>query len=352
MLLERLALQHFRTYTQSVFSFGKVTVIVGPNAIGKTNLIESIFLLATGKSFKSQEGQFVSLGESVAHVKAKVVDDTGEEEILEIIFALSERMQKKYLVNGVSRRRVDFAGYVTAVLFTPADLDLISGQPGNRRRFLDEVLEQVDREYRLALTLYTKALRQRNALLDQVQRTGMRNEKQFAYWDELLITNGTLITQKRESFIAFVNSRKKDFFPFMLTYDSSIMSRERLDRYKQAEVGAGVTLVGPQRDDVFIQTYHTTSNELVDVRSFASRGQQRLVTLELKLAQVAYLEEQAKKKPILLLDDIFSELDSTNIARVLKLLTGHQIIITTTHEEFVVGLSGKDVDVIKLEEKV
>lgn len=351
MLLRQLSLQQFRTHTKASFSFGKITIIVGPNAIGKTNLIESIFFLATGKSFKSQEGQFVQLGQNVARIAGTIAEDSeGEDgERLEIVFANEQRFQKKYLVNGISRRRVDFAGHVTAVLFTPSDLELISGQPGTRRKFLDEVLEQVDRDYRLALTLYTKALRQRNALLDQVQQTGIRNPKLFAYWDELLITNGTLITQKREAFLNFVNERQKDFFSFTVTYDKSVMSRERLDTYQHAEVGAGVTLVGPQRDDVIIETHHDSSDELVEVRSFASRGQQRLVTLELKLAQIAYLEELAKKKPLLLLDDIFSELDSGNIKRVLTLLKGHQTIITTTHKEFLEdsGLDTREVIELK-----
>jgi len=353
MILKQLSLQHFRTYTKALFSFEKTTVIVGPNAIGKTNLIESIFFLATGKSFKSQEGELVQLGQSLARIKGEIVEEVTDEtgETIEILFSNEERFHKKYLVNGISRRRVDFAGHLTAVLFTPSDLDLISGQPGNRRRFLDEVLEQVDREYRLALTLYTKALRQRNALLDQVQQTGIRNEKLFTYWDDLLITHGTLLAKKREDFIEFVNQRHKDFFSFSLTYDKSIMSRERLDKYRQAEIGSGVTLVGPQRDDVLIQMHHAESDELVDVRSFASRGQQRLVTLELKLAQVAFLEERAKKQPLLLLDDIFSELDSGNITRVLTLLKGRQTIITTTHKEFLgdIGLDTKEV--IELESK-
>ncbi|HZE86911.1 MAG TPA: DNA replication and repair protein RecF [Methylomirabilota bacterium] len=348
MHLQSLTLSHFRNYTKSTFHFThKRTVLIGPNGIGKSNFIESLFLLATGKSFRAEnEKQLIQFEETACRVWGKIIDET--EQSLEIIFADQGTafLKKKYLVNGVAKRRVDFAGRLTAVLFTPSDLELVSGQPGNRRRFLDDVLEQVDMEYRLAHTIYTKALRQRNALLSLVQETGRRNEKVFAYWDELLIKNGSILTQKREAFINFINERQKDFFPCVLTYDKSLISEDRLAQYKTAEVGAGVTLVGPHRDDVLIQSFHKDSK--MDVRYFASRGQQRLVTLELKLAQMAYLAEQTHKQPILLLDDIFSELDSKNIQRILALLSDHQVIITTTHKEFVADIGLTDEEMIEL----
>lgn len=359
MILKSLTLQNFRNYTKAEFSFSDTTtIIIGPNGIGKSNLMESLFLLATGKSNRSEkEKQLIQFGKQVCRISAEVREEPKEPEEtngrLEIVLADQGTafLKKKYLVNGVSRRRVDFAGHITAVLFTPLDLDLVSGQPGNRRRFLDEVLEQVDMDYRVAHTTYTKALRQRNALLEQVQETGIRNQKLFAYWDELLIRTGQVLSYKREEFIEFINARQKDFFPCLLTYDKSEISEERLLQYKDAEVGAGVTLVGPHRDDVIIQTYHEKSKELVDVRYFASRGQQRLVTLELKLAQIAYLRDKTQTEPLLLLDDIFSELDSGNIQKILSSTGKQQVIITTTHKEFVSDIGLKDVEMIELESK-
>lgn len=349
MIVKTLTLQNFRNYSKASFTFSDTTtIIIGPNAIGKTNLMESLFLLATGKSFRAEkEKQLIQFGKQVSRIKASIKDD----ETLEIVFADQGTpfLKKKYLVNGVARRRVDFAGNITAVLFTPLDLELVSGQPGNRRRFLDEVLEQVDMDYRVAHTTYTKALRQRNALLEQVQETGIRNPKLFAYWDDLLIRTGQVLSYKREEFIEFINARQKDFFPCLLTYDKSVISEERLLQYKDAEVGAGVTLVGPHRDDILIQTYHEKSKELVDVRYFASRGQQRLVTLELKLSQIAFLRHRTGTDPLLLLDDIFSELDSKNITKILTLAGKHQVIITTTHKEFVEDVGLTDVEMIELE---
>jgi DNA replication and repair protein RecF len=401
MILRSLTLQNFRNYPKQEFTFSNsLTVIVGPNAAGKSNLVEAISLLSTGKSFRTdKERQLVQFGKPIARIRAKVseakppltppyqgentkgapslirgrtqeaaslrgVDGWGgfEEggDDLEVTVMESAKfvLQKKYLVNAVSKRRVDFAGRLPAVFFTPLDLDIVSGQPGNRRRFLDDVLEQVDMDYRLALSTYTKALRQRNALLDQVQNTGVRNDQQFAYWDKLLITNGSIITQKREEVINYINSRHKAMFPFVLEYDKSIMSEERLLQYKHAEVGAGSTLVGPQRDDVIIKSHMKNGEpvaasagslgEPMEVKYFCSRGQQRLVTLELKLSQISLIKERREEDPLLVLDDIFSELDSEHINQVLSMANEYQTIITTTHKEFIDGIGEKDVEVVEL----
>jgi DNA replication and repair protein RecF len=343
MILQSLTLQNFRSYTKAQFSFDpRLTIIVGPNAVGKTNLIEAVGMIATGKSFKTgKEKMLIKFGAVAAHVRASLADEDDTED-LEVAIAQtpSGMLQKKYTVNGAPKRREGFAGKIPAVLFTPLDLDIVSGQPGDRRRYLDEVLEQTDHEYDVALTVYTKALRQRNALLEYVQRSGRRDEERFAYWDNLLIANANIISEKREALINYINAQEKALFPFMVTYDKSLMSRERLLQYKDAEVGAGVTLVGPQRDDVFIQTFHPVSEELEDVKHFCSRGQQRLVTLELKKVQIAYLQKELQTQPLLLLDDIFSELDSTHIDHVLHMANNFQTIITTTHKEFVT-LDGK-----------
>ncbi len=350
MYLKSLSLQNFRSYNKSNFSFDPYrTIIVGPNATGKTNLVEAISFLSTGKSFRtSKEKQVIAFGETISRVKGEFTSDSEKEEIEIVIVESSTGMlQKRYLINGVSKRRSSLSGQLPTVLFTPLDLVIVSGQPGDKRRFLDDVLEQTDQEYASAVVTYAKALRQRNALLEFVQNSGKRDEERFAYWDNLLIFNGNIITQKREAFIAYLNQQTKKLFSFMLFYDKSLMSRERLLQYKDAEVGAGMTLVGPQRDDVIIQSWHPVSKELEDVRYFCSRGQQRLVTLELKKMQIEYLKEQLDVQPLLVLDDIFSELDSEHIKLVLGMTHDFQTIITTTHKEFV-GDIGEKSTVIEL----
>jgi DNA replication and repair protein RecF len=389
MILKTLTLQNFRTYTKASFDFDpQTTVIIGPNAAGKTNLLEAIYLAATGKSFKSEkEGQLIQFGKTLTRVKAAIISssratkeprlpdgqggDPDQEQIkegiassqaprndvdmeeLEVVLAQNPTgyLQRKYLVNGVAKRRVDFASHLRVVLFTPLDLDIVSGQPSARRTFLNEVLEQTDPEYRLAFSLYTKALRQRNALLEQTQQSGMRDEERFSYWDELLINNGQIVTQRREALIEYINKQDKPLFPFELDYDKSVISEERLAQYKHAEIGAGVTLVGPQRDDVFIKTFVEGSKTQEAVKHFSSRGQQRLVTLELKKVQISYIKEQTGEQPLLLLDDIFSELDTTHINHVLELIGHNQTILTTTHKEFVSENILKKPHVIELGDK-
>lgn len=354
MFLSHINLQNFRSYSKSEFTFSQgTTVIIGPNASGKSNLIESIFLLSTGKSFRAQKDtDMISFGKQVGRVMGSTRGNDETEE-LEAVLSTGELEQKfpskKFLVNKVPKRRVDFAGILPTVLFSPLDLDIISGSPSLRREFLDTVLEQTDREYRLASIEYIKALRQRNALLEIVQETGRRSEKQFEYWDTLLVKNGETITKKREACIGFVNSETKEVYDFAVFYDKSVISKERLLQYKTAEEGSGVTLVGPHRDDFSVRMFNNTRNTTHDAKLFGSRGQQRLIILQLKLLQLIYMKKTLKKTPLLLLDDIFSELDEEHIRLVLDMVGGQQSILTTTHEEFIPKQVQKEMNMIELE---
>ncbi len=360
MFLSRILLQHFRSYPQADFTFNEgVTCIVGPNTAGKTNLLEAISLLAIGKGFRAEkETELIQFGQEVARVKGQLLSGEGEKDKgdkekirLEVVVAQGETAGgrsylKKYLVNDVPKRRVDFVGQLQSLLFIPADLAVIIGSPSYRRHFFDEVLEVVDREYRQALSSYERALRQRNALLELVRETGQRNQAQFSYWDDLLITNGQIITKKREAFIAFMNKEEKTLLPFRAVYDHSTISEERLLQYKGAEVGSGVTLVGPHRDD--FQVLLTVRKEERDARTYGSRGQQRLVVLQLKLLQLAFMKQMGSQ-PILLLDDIFSELDEAHIQLVMDIMKGQQTILTTTHKEFLSTKMLRDASMIELE---
>lgn len=341
MFLKHLSLQNFRNYTKSNFTFSeKTTVILGSNTSGKTNLLEAIYFLARGESFKAEKDiEVIHFGEEVARVSGKTEDET-----LEVVIASN---QKKYLVNGVSKRKIDFAGLLTCVIFSPMDLDIIVDSPSLRRRFLDGVLLQVDREYRLASIDYTKALRQRNALLEYAS-VGSHSEKQFEYWDSLLIKNGQMLTKKREELIAFFNTEEKDIFDFAVSYDKSVVSKERLLQYEDAERAAGVTLVGPHRDDFSVAMFNNKVQTTHDVKLFGSRGQQRLAILQLKLLELSFMEQKLGEKPVLLLDDIFSELDTEHIDLVSRMIAGQQTIITTTHKEFIDKKFLKKANVVEL----
>jgi len=353
MFLNHISLQNFRSYSKSDFTFSPgTTLIVGANTAGKTNLIEAIFSLSSGRSFHAEKDtEMIQFDKSVARVKGEIGEGSGQI-ALELVIAKDELStdghrgySKKYKVNTVPKRRLDFAGQIKALLFTPSDLDTIVGSPSLRRAFFDNVLELIDREYRLAHTGYTKALRQRNALLEQARETGRRNERLFEYWDDLLIGYGETITRKRDEFSNFINSTAKELIQFSFFYDKSTISKARLLQYRDAESGAGVTLVGPQRDE--FEVLLKNGKEEHNVKLFGSRGQQRLVILQLKLLQLAYVARTGEK-PLLLLDDIFSELDTGHIQHVMDVINNQQTIITTTHKEFVDKKHLKDMSVIEL----
>lgn len=350
MILRSLLLQHFRNYSSKKFDFSpKTTIIIGVNTAGKTNLVESISLLSRGKSFKGgDEEQVIQFGQEIGRVQGLVEDAQEGNTKLEVTILSREvnqgRFGKKFFVNGVAKSRFKFMGSLPLVLFRPEELDIIIAGPTHRRAFLDEVLEQIDRDYYHASSAYEKALRQRNALLGKVQETGIRDKEQFSYWDNLVIENGNILTKKREEFLHWINTQKKDIFDFEVVYDHSIVSRQRLDQYRDAEEGAGVTLVGPHRDDFYL-----LMGKERNVKDFGSRGQQRLAVLQLKLAQIAYIQERLQQKPLLVLDDIFSELDNGHIRLVLEKASGSQRIITTTHKEFIPEAVERDTTVIELE---
>lgn len=335
MILKNIYLQNFRSYEKKEFSFENTTLIVGPNTSGKTNLIEAIYLLSSGKSFRTDKDiQMLSFNKEVGRVKGEI-EGNELEVILTNGLVNGKSQYKKFLVNGVPKRRVDFTANLLSVLFSPSDLDIIIGSPSLRRNFLDEVLEQVDREYRIASIAYIKALRQRNALLERIRESGIRNEKQLEYWDNLAIENGNIIESKREEFIQFANLSSKDIFDFAINYDKSIISKERLLAYKEQEVLSAVTLVGPHRDDFSVSMFNSSKNTVHDVKYFGSRGQQRLAILQLKILELLFIEDKLGQRPILILDDIFSELDGGHINLIFEEIGKQQTIITTTHKEFI-----------------
>ena len=372
MLLKHLVLQHFRSYTQSDFAFSSgITYVVGPNTSGKSNLLESIYLLSSGRSYRAESDmQMVEFKEEIGRVKGLLIDterqsvkaaeESADRMELEVAIVRDSEGQsdkaaegnggkykKKYFVNGVVRSRLKFAWNLKALLFVPSHLDIIVGSPSLRRGFFDEVLELVDPEYRHAALQYEKAIRQRNALLQTTRDTGIRNESQFSYWNNLVITHGSLLTKKRNELVEFINISTRDVADITVSYDASTISVDRLEQYKVAEVVSGVTLVGPHRDDFSVTLKDEKTGVVQNVRYFGSRGQQRLVVLQLKLLQLEFIEKILGERPLLLLDDIFSELDESHIQLVMEMVTKQQTIITTTHEEFIGGLKN-DSTVIEL----
>lgn len=348
MIIKSLKLKNFRSHKNSSFELSSTTVIIGKNTAGKTNILESMFILSSGKSFRAhQDKDTIREGQEFANIDADV-DHVGDITKLKIIFSLQRGyLSKKFLVNNVARRQHDFTSNFVSVLFTPKDIEILTDSPGVRRKYIDSILYQADKRYRITLSTYDKALRHRNRMLYDL-REGKKDYKtsDFDYFNNILIEQGTYLTSKRQEFVDFVNNSTKNIFNFDIFYDKSEISEGRLAKYHFEERAAGVTLVGPQRDDYAF--YYGGTKKLV--KEFGSRGEERLTIFQLKVLEVDYLQRATSHVPVLLLDDIFSELDDGNIFKVFELLPNQQTILTTTHHEFVPKkiLNKVDVTIIEL----
>jgi len=289
--------------------------------------------MATGRSFRADSDlEMISYGEQLSVISCQL-SVGGEVTSLQVSLTDGSLIaRKKFNVNGVPRRMMDFAGKLKAVLFGPADMLLVTGSPAVRRRYLDFVMTQQDREYWRNLISYEKGLRQRNKLLDLI-RDGKAGRTQLYFWDRLLIKNGTYITGKRADYLSSLNVQSSMSNPstslrMNVQYDKSVISEIRLKQYETQETAAGTTLVGPHRDDF------TLEMEKRDVSKYGSRGEQRMAVLWLKMGELKYLtvEEQL---PVLLLDDVFSELDHEHREEILTLVDAHanrggQVVMTAS----------------------
>lgn len=340
MHLNKLWLSHFRNYESRVFEFKKpTTIVVGQNAAGKTSIIEAVELLATGDSLRASKiEQMIRFEEELGRVKAKVEND-GEEITLEVMLTNGQLQGKRtrkrhFSVNDVKRSKAKFVGNLLTVVFRPEDMRLIEGSPKRRRDFMDKPLLLLDREYGRALNTYNGALLKRNRLLTQI-REGEQPRSALTYWTLTILKHGELLQEKRREFLEFFKS--VDFpVPFSVEYDLSAITEERLEKYADKEIAAGHTLIGPHKDDLIIKLSvesETTKEEKRDIALYGSRGQQRMGVLWLKTCELAFLEEKTGQRPILMLDDILSELDVKHRDLVLTLPDGQQTIITTASEQ-------------------
>lgn len=368
MYLQKLSLTTFRNYLSKSIDFSSgTTVLLGPNAAGKTNILEAVYLLATGMSFRAQKiEEMVHWEAEVGHVVGEVEvsrlaglatsrsaqrDDlvgieslptksSNRPEVNELQATLTRGMvqgrrvaKRRLLVNGVPRRQVDFIGNLKAVVFLPEDLELISGSPSKRRNYLDQVLSQADPVYASSLFSYENALRRRNKLLEAIREAKAPRES-LSYWDMSLLKNGMLLTAKREAYIETVNDQAQGEQTWQealqLHYIPSRLSPERLQKYAASELAAGHTLIGPHKDDIALHKQESASINR-NLAMFGSRGEQRMGVLWLKLQQLAYLKTVLGEPPLLLLDDIFSELDEAHDELVKQTLASQQTIITATN---------------------
>ena len=226
MSLISLKLKNFRNHKNATFTFPLTTVIIGRNTVGKTSILEAIQFLSHGKSFKAERDMdIITEGHDFARIEAKVTEEDGTVALTGILAVKENRFSKKFLVNNVARRQIDFTSRFPSVLFTPEDLEIITDSPSLRRNYINSVLSQTDKKYRMSIGIYDKALRQRNRML-WLTREGKKyfSPADFEYWDNILIINGGIITDFREQLVKYINEHKKEVFPFTIFYDKSRLS--------------------------------------------------------------------------------------------------------------------------------
>lgn len=348
MYLKHLHLQHVRNYTDQTVAFhAPKTILVGDNAQGKSNLLESVELLATLRSHRaSRDSELVQNQEAIGQISATLERELGP---ADLTLTLRSNGRRTVRHNGQTlRRQLDFLGLVNAVQFSSLDLELVRGGPGERRVWLDLLLTQLEPVYAHLLQQYTTVLRQRNAFLKQQLGLGTAapDVTQLAIWDAQLAAIGTHVIRRRARAIQriapiaahwhhAISDRTEELviqYAPNVTIDSDdgpTIQQAFLDKLQQraiAEQHQGTTLVGPHRDEINFFINQTPA------RQYGSQGQQRTLVLSIKLAELKLIEAVIGEPPLLLLDDVLAELDLHRQNQLLDTIQDRfQTLITTTH---------------------
>jgi DNA replication and repair protein RecF len=351
MHVNSLKLDNFRNYKTLRIEPGEgLTIFVGRNAQGKSNLLESLYILATSKSARAgKDTELIRFGESMARISADVIREKTSD--FEIEMALSQSEKKTARINGVKHTRLsEVIGQLNAVLFDSGDLEIIRGEPAIRRRFLDLEIAQTSPRYVLALGSYRKTLEQRNRLLRDLRdgRIPQSARDSLPAWNESLTQHGARLIERRRLFLErlaqlasethrTLSDERDDLqvtympsFPLdALTESADIQVRflEELASVAGEELARGTTARGPQRDDIAFLVNGQ------DCRLFGSQGQQRTVALSLKLAERRLIEELVGEPPLLLLDDVLSDLDDARRSLLFDLTAraGSQTFLSCTN---------------------
>lgn len=345
MHITQITLKHYRNYDLCHIDLSKrLNLIIGDNGQGKTNLLESLYIGGFGKSFRtSKDVEWLKFGEPVAFVKIGF-EKMGQPGLIEI--KLLRNRKKEIKLNGVHLSKMsELIGHLNLVLFSPEDLRLVKDSPSERRKFIDRELSHISPAYCHKLLQYNRVLDQRNSSLKQMQMKRQMDAALLDIWDEQLADLGSHLIIKREQFIkdlaqmsqrihGEITSGKENL---IVTYICSLNTKSMsnydtiksdfvalLIQNRQKDMERGYTSVGPHRDDLglFIDT--------LDLKAYGSQGQQRTAALALKLSEIEIIYETLGEYPVLLLDDVMSELDSHRQNFLIKTFEKVQTIVTTT----------------------
>lgn len=338
MYIKKLNLINFRNYLNQELEFSKnINIIYGNNAQGKTNIIESIFLCALGKSYRSKKDK-----ELINFEKDKAIVDINyyrEDREGNIKAEISDN--KTFYINDIKQKKIsEIIGKINIVIFTPDDINIVKDGPSQRRKFLDVMISGIKPNYLYLLTKYLKVLEQRNQYLKQIKFEN-KPESMLDIWDEQLAELDEKIYEYRKYFVSKINEKIKDihkritecgknnsFEEILINYISTGESKDNylnnLIKSRKSDIYKGSTSIGIHRDDF---------NIIIDgknVSIYGSQGQQRTAILSLKMSELEIVYDEIGEKPILLLDDFMSELDESRRNSLLKNVVDNQIIITCT----------------------
>lgn len=340
MIIKSLDLENFRNYHTLHLEFDEGTnILYGDNAQGKTNILEAVYLSGTTKSHKgSKDRDVIQFDQEESHIRTMILKNGMS---YKIDMHLKKNKTKGIAINGVPIKRAsELFGIVNYVFFSPEDLNIIKNGPAERRRFMDLELCQLDKVYLYDLSNYNRALIQRNKLLKDLPFRPEYRDTLFV-WNQKLEEYGSRIIKRRQDFIDHLNpivhrihgqlSGEKE--NLKLVYEPNIdvnAFKEQLEKHTEKDMKLKTTTVGPHRDDLCFLADH------IDIRKFGSQGQQRTSALSLKMAEIELVKEIIHDTPVLLLDDVLSELDSNRQNYLLNSIHEIQTLITCTGlDEFV-----------------
>lgn len=340
MIIKSLELDNFRNYGTLSINFDSGTnILYGDNAQGKTNILEAIYLSATTKSHKgSKDRDIIHFDAEEAHIRTYVVKDGLENRV---DMHLRKNKSKGIAINGQKiKKAADLLGLLNVVFFSPEDLSIIKNGPSERRRFVDMELCQLDKLYLNDLNNYNKIVNQRNKLLKEISFNPGLKDTLFV-WDSQLVSYGSKVIERRKAFIGQLNEIIYEIHTKLsggkeelhIVYEPDVLPEDfekKLEVSQERDVRLKQTSIGPHRDDFSFMVGE------IDIRKFGSQGQQRTAALSLKLSEIELVKKITKDTPLLLLDDVLSELDSNRQNYLLNSIGDIQTIITCTGlEEFV-----------------
>jgi len=348
MIVKSIKLKNYRNFKELETKLNpKLNIFIGNNGQGKTNLLESIFLCSIGKSFRANnENDLIHFHENNFEVNLGV-DKINDSLIRKISFDFKKNSKKNIKINDINLEKMsELVGILNTVIFIPDDLRIIKGSPTERRRFINIDISQIKPKYKYLLKNYKKVLNQRNSIIKNLQKN--QNKQVLEVWDEYIVNIGTELIYYRKKYIEDLNKYAAEIYDkisngaeiFDLKYKCNIgniedlnkeeirnLLRDKLKDSLESDIYRNCTLIGPHKDDIVFKINNK------DFKFFGSQGQQRSAVLAIKLAEIEIVEDEIGEYPVLLLDDVLSELDNNRKKFLMDYIVNIQTIITSTDDK-------------------